>query len=93
MTTGRELRELRRQQRESTGSPFVFVSERLTIEVTHDRVPTRQCGPVERVAVSEMGRALRRRLSAFEHRRRCGHSKTPACHRSQLPERTERPMP
>jgi hypothetical protein len=26
MTTGRELRELRRQQRESTGSPFVFVS-------------------------------------------------------------------
>jgi type 1 fimbriae regulatory protein FimB/type 1 fimbriae regulatory protein FimE len=26
--TGRELRELRRHQRESTGSPFVFVSER-----------------------------------------------------------------
>jgi hypothetical protein len=26
--TGRELRELRRHQRESAGSPFVFVSER-----------------------------------------------------------------
>jgi type 1 fimbriae regulatory protein FimB/type 1 fimbriae regulatory protein FimE len=26
--TGRELRELRRHQRESTGSPFIFVSER-----------------------------------------------------------------
>lgn len=26
--TGRELRELRRQQRENSGSPFIFVSER-----------------------------------------------------------------